>query len=83
MATIEVSGHNAQSAPSPVQRMSWTQDWNPHLTALTAWAPHPANSQTTFRCTTTSTVAVTEGVVDDDLTTWVDADQGHRAYSVT
>ena len=83
MATIEVGGINAQSAPSPIQLAAWQQDWAPQLPGLTAWAPNPANSTTNYRCTTTATVNATEAVVDDDLTAWVDADPGHRHYSVT
>lgn len=83
MATIEVGGSSSQSAPSPIQLATWQDDWAGQLAGLTAWAPHPANSTTTFRCTTTTNVAGTEAVVDADLTAWVEADPGHRHYSVT
>lgn len=83
MATIEVGGINAQSAPSPIQLAAWQQDWGPQLPALTAWAPPPGPNITSYRCTTTANVSATEAVVDNDLTAWVDADPGHRHYSVT
>ena len=82
MATIDVDGINAQSAPSPIQLAAWTHDWSPQLVALSPWAPHPAGSRTNFRCTTTSSVAQTQAVVDVDLTAWVEDDPGHRGYEV-
>ena len=83
MATIEVGGNSSTSAPSPIQLATWHDDWNGQLAGLTAWAPHPATSTTTFRCTTTTNRTGTRAVVDAPLTTWRDADQGHRHYSVT
>jgi hypothetical protein len=83
MATIEAGGINAQSAPSPIQLATWQDDWGPQLPGLTAWVATTPAPVTAYRCTTTATVAATETVVDDDLTAWVDADSGHRHYSVT
>ena len=83
MATISVSGINAQSAPSPIQLASWQEDWAPQLPGLTPWAP-PYNINTLeYSCTTTANVPATQAVVDNDLTAWVDADPGHRGYLVT
>ena len=83
MATIEVGGMNEGSAPSPAQLNTWHGDWAQELAALTAWAPHPDDSETNYRCTTTSTVAATEAVVGAALTTWRELDSGHRHFSVT
>jgi hypothetical protein len=83
MATIEVGGINERSAPSPAQLQTWHDDWTPQLPNLTNWEPEPQGSRTNFRCTTTANVNQTEAVVDPDLTTWVEADPGHRHYSVS
>jgi|1185.fasta_scaffold62702_2 hypothetical protein len=79
MATIDVGGIDAQSAPSPIQLAVWQQDWA-QLPGLTDWVSLPGN--TTYRCTTTASVAATEAVVDKDLTRWVEDDPGHREYQV-
>jgi hypothetical protein len=62
--------------PSILLAMSWHKDWNPKLTALTAW------NHATDSCTTTSTEAVTTGVVTADLDAWKKADPNHRDWSV-
>lgn len=81
MTTIEVNGISANSAPTTIQLATWHEDWTA-LTGLTAWAAHPTSSTTSFRCTTTSTFAQTEAVVEADLQAWLEMDLAHRGYSV-
>lgn len=82
MTTIEASGINQKSAPSPIQLRSWQQDWAPNLEGLTPWVGYPTGSKTSFRCRTTTNENKTNDVVVDDLKAWVDADPGHRTFSV-
>ena len=49
MVTITVGGIDSRSAPSPVQRRSWTDEWGPQLAGLTAWVGNADN--TSFSCT--------------------------------
>jgi hypothetical protein len=83
MVTITAGGINSRSAPSPIQRQSWTQDWGPQLAGLTAWVGNRDN--TSFSCTIPGaiTVAQVEHVVENDLSNWQEQDLGHRNYSVT
>ena len=81
MATIKAGGLSAKDAPSPVLLQTWHDSWNPFLAGLTAWAGNA--DKTEYTCTTTSTVAVTRGVAETDLQTWVEQDPGHRHYSIT
>jgi hypothetical protein len=83
MVTITVGGINSRSAPSPIQRRSWTDDWGPQLAGLTAWVGNA--DSTSFSCTVPApaTVNQVEGVVDGDLNQWQEQDFGHRHYSVT
>jgi hypothetical protein len=81
MTKISVSGTDAKNAPPQMKLASWTEDWTPHLDALTEWEPQPADSELNFFCMTTSTVDETKEVVDETLTKWV-ANSGKREYSV-
>ena len=81
MTTIKVGGINQQSAPSPLQRTTWHDDWESQLTDLSAWSGNSAGTE--FSCTTASSANNTENVVDAALTAWVDQNPGNRDFSVT